>query len=227
MARRLSIVALVAVVVSALSSTAAGATEIPTGWNEETGIYEMVFPIDGETFFDDSFGACRGSRCSRRHEGIDLLADKMVPVVAAAAGTVGWVLDEQGGKCCAMALNHDDGWRTWYIHLNNDTPGTDDGKGWGFAPGIAPGVHVEAGQLIGYVGDSGNAETTPPHIHFELQRPNGKEINPYPHLVAAQQKSLEADMEPEADLFVNGVLVGTSSQRSEATVLEWDANRAW
>ena len=106
------------------------------------------------------------------------MADKMVPIVAVAAGTVGWVRDEQGGTCCAMAVNHDDGWRTWYIHMNNDTPGTDDGMGWGFAAGIEPGVHVEAGQIIGYVGDSGNAETTPPHLHFELQRPDGEEISP-------------------------------------------------
>ena len=85
-----------------------------------------------------------------------------------------------------MAINHDDGWRTWYLHLNNDRPGTDDGKGWGFAPGIKSGVHVEAGQVIGYLGDSGNAETTPAHLHFELQQPDGTEVNPYDHLREAE-----------------------------------------
>lgn len=81
--------------------------------------------------------------------------------------------------------------------MNNDTPGTDDGMGWGFAAGIEPGVHVEAGQIIGYVGDSGNAETTPPHLHFE-QRPDGEEINPYDHLRAAEAAATD-DGSPDGD----------------------------
>ena len=94
--------------------------------------------------------------------------------------------DEVGENCCAMALEHDDGWASWYIHLNNDTPGTDDGLGWGFAEGIERGVHVTAGQVIAYVGDSGNAEWTTPHLHFELHQPDGTKVNPYPHLVNAE-----------------------------------------
>jgi hypothetical protein len=113
------------------------------------------------------------------------MAAKMTPVVATASGTVGWVHDVQGGNCCAMQLVHDDGYSSWYIHLNNDTPGTDDGQGWGFAPGIATGVHVAAGQLIGYVGDSGNAEAAPPHVHFELRDPSGVAFDPYPSLLGA------------------------------------------
>jgi len=82
---------------------------------------------------------------------------KGLGVVAVADGTVTWMHDELGGRCCALELEHAGGWRTAYIHLNNDTPGTDDGQGWGFAPGMAPGVNVTKGQLIGYLGDSGNA----------------------------------------------------------------------
>ncbi len=146
-------------------------------------VHPIVFPVAGPNHYTDTWGAPRSG--GRHHEGTDIMADKMVPVVAAASGTVGWMHDTQGGKCCAMALEHDDGWATWYIHLNNDTPGTDDGLGWGFADGIASGVHVEAGQLIGWVGDSGNAEWTAPHVHFELHRPDGTKINPYPSLRAA------------------------------------------
>ena len=159
------------------------AEELPLGWDEESGIYVMIFPVDGEVRYSNTFGAYR-SGCSRRHEGIDMMAAKMTPIVAVAAGTVSWMHNEQGGKCCAMSLNHDDGWRTWSIHMNNDTPGTDDGQGWGFAPGIAPGVHVEAGQHIGWVGDSGNAENLGSHLHVELHRPDGTKINPYDHLRA-------------------------------------------
>ncbi len=157
-----------------------------TSWNPDTGIYEMVFPIDDNHSYRDTWGACRDS-CSRTHEGTDIFASKMTLVFAVAPGTIGWMNDTQGGDCCAMALEHDDGWATWYIHLNNDTEDTDDGQGWGFAPGITSGVHVEAGEWIGWVGDSGNAENTAPHVHFELHRPDGTKINPYPHLIAAEQ----------------------------------------
>ena len=197
-AGRLSTIGLITLVISAFAASAAGAEDPSTGWDEATGIYKMIFPVAGDTDYDDTWGACRGPGCRRRHEGTDIMADKMVPIVAVAAGTVGWILDEQGGRCCAMAVNHDDGWRTWYIHMNNDTPGTDDGMGWGFAAGIEPGVHVEAGQIIGYVGDSGNAETTPPHLHFELQRPDGEEINPYDHLRAAEAAATD-DGSPDGD----------------------------
>ena len=160
-------------------------------------IYPLVFPVVGENHYTDTWGAARSS--GRTHQGVDIIADKMVPVVAAASGTVGWIHDEQGGNCCAMALNHDDGWASWYIHLNNDTPGTDDGLGWGFAEGIESGAHVEAGQLIGWVGDSGNAEATVSHLHFELHQPDGTPINPYPHVVEAAVIAEPGDAPPPGD----------------------------
>lgn len=146
-------------------------------------LYPLIFPVVGENTYTDTFGAPRSG--GRTHEGTDILADKMVPVVAAASGTVGWMHDEIGGNCCAMELRHDDGWESWYIHLNNDTPGTDDGLGFGFADGVVEGARIEAGQLIGWVGDSGNAEATVSHLHFELHDPDGVVVNPYEHLVAA------------------------------------------
>ncbi|NOY54512.1 MAG: peptidoglycan DD-metalloendopeptidase family protein [Actinobacteria bacterium] len=152
--------------------------------------YPMTFPVAGTHHYTDTFGACRGTDCSRTHEGNDIMADKMIPIVAVADGTVGWMHNERGVKCCAMALNHDDGWASWYIHMNNDTPGTDDGQGWGFAPGIAPGVHVVEGQLIGWVGDSGNAENVAPQLHFELHDPSGTPVDPYDALRAAQTGAL-------------------------------------
>ena len=51
--------------------------------------------------------------------------------------------------------------------------------------GIEPGATIEAGQLVGWVGDSGNAEDAEPHLHFELHRPNGEAIDPQKHLLAA------------------------------------------
>jgi peptidoglycan hydrolase-like protein with peptidoglycan-binding domain len=148
--------------------------------------YPMLFPVGGDdvVFADDDnigFGACRAG-CTRLHEGVDVMAPKMTEVYAVAEGFVSWV----GSRCCSVFIQHDDGWMSWYIHLNNDTPGTDDGLGWGIAEGIVPGARVSAGQLIGWVGDSGNAEDTDPHLHFELHDAYGVIVDPYPALLLAQ-----------------------------------------
>ena len=156
-------------VVAALPAAAALAESQP---------YEMYFPLVGGGVPTDDFGDPRGDHT---HEGNDILAPKMTEVVAVSTGTVGWVSDE----CCAFELLHDDGWSSWYIHLNNDSPDTDDGLGWGMVDGIVPGATIEAGQLVGWVGDSGNAEDAEPHLHFELHRPNGEAIDPQKHLLAA------------------------------------------
>lgn len=160
----------------------------------DDGIYPMVFPVQGPNYFTDTFGACRGTDCSRTHEGIDLMTygQKGVPVVAVAAGEVMWISTGQS-NCCYLGIRHDDDWITRYIHLNNDTQNpdgswSDDGLGWGIADGINMGTRVSAGQLIGWVGDSGNAENSPPHLHFELRRPtggHGTAYNPYESLLAA------------------------------------------
>jgi len=143
-------------------------------------VYPIVFPVVGPNQFTDTYDAPRGG--GRLHEATDIMADKMTPVVAAADGTIGWV----SSTCCGLQILHDDGYQSWYIHLNNDTPGTDDGQGWGIAPGIEKGVRVSAGQLIGWVGDSGNAEAIAPHLHFQLHYPNGTRFNPYQSLLAAR-----------------------------------------
>ncbi len=166
-------------------------TIAPPAGAQADDAYPMYFPVVGDNYYSDTYTAPRSSGI---HGATDIMADKMTPVVAVADGVIGgqasdgtyypgWFHGE--GNCCDMEMVHDDGWSSTYIHLNNDTPGTDDGLGWGFAPGIEPGVHVEAGQLIGWVGDSGNAEWTAPHLHFELRNENDELVNPYDHLLTA------------------------------------------
>jgi peptidoglycan hydrolase-like protein with peptidoglycan-binding domain len=149
--------------------------------------YDLTFPVDGPHYFSDTFWA---GRSHGYHQGQDVLADKMVPIVAVADGVVrlvNWTSRQSMNpdRCCSLVLRHDDGWESWYIHLNNDTPGTDDGRGWGIVEGITPGTRVTAGQHIAWVGDSGNAENVAPQLHYELRDPSGTIVNPYRALVAA------------------------------------------
>lgn len=173
--------------------------------------YLMLFPVGGEDVFfaDDEnlgFGACRDG-CARLHEGVDVLAPKMTEVYAVADGVVSWT----GSRCCSVFIQHDDGWMSWYIHLNNDTPGTDDGRGWGIAEGVVAGARVTAGQVIGWVGDSGNAEDTPPHLHFELHDARGVIVDPYPALALARLGGpgmcARGDSGPLAELLYSPVLL--------------------
>lgn len=185
---------------------------------------QIIFPVDGDNHYSDTFDACRGTNCSRQHSATDIMAAKGVPVLAAAAGTVKWI----GSTCCLLRISHGDGWDTQYIHLNNDTQRvdgsfTDDGQAWGIAPGIEVGAYVEAGQVIGWVGDSGNAEHTGSHLHFEIWQGDSR-INPYPYLLAAEERKNSAPSytgifrdddysvhEPDIDtLYLEGITKGCS-----------------
>jgi murein DD-endopeptidase MepM/ murein hydrolase activator NlpD len=145
----------------------------------------IVFPLAGEHSFANTFGAPRdGGR--RRHAGIDIFAEKGVPVLAVGNG----VVEKMGVERLAgqyVVVRHDNGWRSKYLHLNNDTPGTEDGLALGYEEGLAVGDRVVAGTVIGYVGNSGNAESTAPHLHFSLHQPDRLPVNPYRALVAAPE----------------------------------------
>ncbi len=151
-------------------------------------IIPITFPLDAtedEFVMQDTFGASRGTRS---HEGVDIMADQMVPVVAAASGEVTFAPMDEPSYGYMISIRGNDGYEYHYIHLNNDTPGTDDGNGGpenAYAPGIKRGTEVEEGQLIGWVGDSGNAEEVANQLHFEIRGSNDVAINPYPSLLAS------------------------------------------
>lgn len=141
-----------------------------------------VFPHETPAVnFWDSWGARRSG--GRRHKGTDILSPRGTKVLASADG----VVTDFGSQRLSgyfIRLDHGDGWTTTYMHLNNDTLGTDDGEGGIWAaihPTITIGSEVKAGDVIGYVGDSGNAENTQPHTHFELKK-DGEKVNPFPFL---------------------------------------------
>jgi hypothetical protein len=140
------------------------------------------------------FGA---DRRDHHHQGFDISAPKMTPVVAVADGVVMKVVQEVGTpECCWVSLVHTDGWQSYYIHLNNDQQGTDDGLGVGVRPDLVADMEVREGEVIGWVGDSGNAEETIVHIHFELRTSSGVAVDAGPSLVAAKGKAELLEPQP-------------------------------
>jgi hypothetical protein len=163
----------VAVAAPAAAALPANATYGEAAISTSVVTVPMTFPVLGATSYTDTFLACR-SGCARKHFGQDLMGPKMRPLVAAFNGVVSSVKRESTvGEGNYVTVRGDNGWSANYIHVNNDTPGTDDGKGtarYAFAEGIRVGKRVFAGQLLGWSGDSGNAESTGAHLHFELRR---------------------------------------------------------
>ncbi|MDD4901669.1 MAG: M23 family metallopeptidase [Patescibacteria group bacterium] len=146
----------------------------------------ITFPTDPTVTFTDDFGDARSGHL---HEANDLMGKKMTPLYAAVDGRVHDVEIPEASWGYAITLEDADGYTYHYLHVNNDTPGTDDGLGGvknAYAPGIVRGATVTKGQLIGWMGDSGNAENVGSHLHFEIRRPDGTAIDPYLSLVAAR-----------------------------------------
>lgn len=150
---------------------------------------------DGGVYWSDTYGAPRGGG-TRTHQGVDMMGPRMIPLLAARDGYISWMrLDTDRGN--NLVITDDDGWSYHYIHINNDTPGTDDKANsveHAFSARIAEAwengtwrnMRVSAGELVAYMGDSGNAEACNcPHLHFEIVNPDGVNINPTASVDAA------------------------------------------
>ncbi len=145
----------------------------------------ILFPVIGPTSFSDDFGA---PRVGHTHEGNDVFGTKGQPLVAAVDGVVEWIMTPERGNGLGFSIRDAEGYSYWYLHVNNDTPGTDDGASRGifaYAPDLYGGNTVVAGQLLGWLGDSGNAESTHPHLHFEIHAPDRQATDPFLSLTAA------------------------------------------
>lgn len=119
----------------------------------------------------DSFGFPRmpGTADEHWHEGIDIFAPKGTPLLATERGVITRVGSGRLGGL-KFWLVGESGSEWYYAHLDS------------FAPGLVNGMVVQAGDLVGYVGNTGNARTTPPHLHMELHPGGGRPVNPYPIL---------------------------------------------
>jgi hypothetical protein len=156
-------------------------------------VRRITVPVEGAFTYRDDFGE---PRAGHTHQGNDLMVPKLRPLLAVTDATVRRIFVDNGTATQGnmLVLRDAEGWEYWYLHINNDTPGTDDGLNppeFAFAPGIEVGAAVKAGQVVAYAGDSGDAENAGSHLHFELHPPSGgtgagAAVDPYPSLRLAQ-----------------------------------------
>jgi len=160
----------------ATAALGAGVLAVATAAPAAAEVRPICYPVEGGTAgatWTDTYGDPRGDRV---HQGQDLMSvggQKMRHLLAAVDGTVREIVydNAQGNR---LVIQDDEGWFYVYIHVNNDTPGTDDGlatREQAFAAGLAVGQRVTRCQHVSYMGDSGNAESTSPHLHFEIRQP--------------------------------------------------------
>lgn len=128
---------------------------VPNAW---------LCPVPSGTFVND-YGYMRDD--GGKHNGIDLFAVKGAPIQAPVGGTIERFPNPSGGQ--AIRLYGNDGNRYYFAHLSD----------------YGEGGTVSAGEIVGYVGNTGDAVATSPHLHFEIRPGGGEAINPFPTLVAA------------------------------------------
>jgi hypothetical protein len=236
--------------VGVLAGTFTSPPAAPAAASEVRAITLPVHPDwAGQVRWTDTWGAPRSG--GRSHLGVDMLGPKLIPLVAARSGTLTWGrFDNDRGS--VVRFRDADGWEYQYIHLNNDSPGTDDGAAIcteTFSPRLCTGVgndgllrsgtQVVEGEVIAYLGDSGNAESSSPHLHFEIYEPvpGGwvEPVNPTPSVDAALARlrggpavagAVPAYAEPGASGFVEYLwhqLFGRQPSLAERAGFEADA----
>ncbi|KLI99054.1 hypothetical protein WQ56_13680 [Luteimonas sp. FCS-9] len=137
----------------------------------------LLLPVQGIALADvrDTYDDARGEE--RQHEALDIMAPAGTPVLAVADGTIEKLFTSDRGGLTIYQFEPTGTWSYYYAHLQ------------AYAPGIAEGMHVRRGDVIGTVGSTGNADPTAPHLHFavfrltpERQWWTGEPVNPYPLL---------------------------------------------
>jgi murein DD-endopeptidase MepM/ murein hydrolase activator NlpD len=142
----------------------------------------LEVPIAGiaRTALVDSWGDPRDNGL-RPHHGTDIMAPQMTPVRAAAPGTIEKLFVSVAGGTTLYLRTAQRDWTLYYAHLA------------GYAPGVHEGQVVRTGDVLGYVGDTGNAGPGNYHLHFGMMRTTpdqhwyqGEDVDPYPYLARQQ-----------------------------------------
>ncbi len=147
--------------------------------SREGGIGSPIAALTAKDLHD-SFDERRGGQ---PHEAIDIIAPRGTPVLAVDSGAIRKLFTSKAGGLTVYQFDNDELYCYYYAHLDR------------YAEGLTEGKPVQRGDLIGYVGSSGNAKPDAPHLHFAifLLGPGkhwweGKAINPYPILIQAVKK---------------------------------------
>ena len=150
------------------AGSAAPAADAPSG---------LLLPVQGilASQLRDTFTDARSE--GRVHDAIDIMADAGTPVLAVADGTVEKLFNSERGGLTIYQFEPSGRWCYYYAHLQR------------YADGLAEKQVIKRGDVIGYVGSTGNASADAPHLHFEVhvlgpekQWWKGESINPYPLL---------------------------------------------
>lgn len=138
----------------------------------------LIIPVPGiaPEAISDTFNEMRGS--ARRHEALDIMAPRGTPVVAVDDGVIKKLFTSQYGGLTIYQFDPSETVSYYYAHLDR------------YADGLKEGVAVKQGDVLGYVGSTGNASPSAPHLHFTIFRLGaekrwweGEALNPYPLLV--------------------------------------------
>lgn len=142
----------------------------------------LIIPVDGVDLarVRDSYTAARGGRT---HDAVDIMAPRGTKVVAADAGTILRLRQNEAGGITIYQLDPDERFVYYYAHLDR------------YHDGLAEGMKVRQGDVLGYVGTTGNAPQNLPHLHFQVmlyrgrgQYWGGEPINPHPYLRSAGRR---------------------------------------
>jgi len=167
----------------------------------------LSFPVEGvgERAIGSAFGAPR-DRGARDHHGIDIFAPRGTPVLASVAGVVNRVQETPRGGRVVWLRDERRGQSIYYAHLDRQL--------------VTSGERVAPGDTIGTVGNTGNARTTPPHLHFGVYRRGEGPLDPYWFVASAPR----AVAELRADTSLLGTLARTTRRTSlrSGDVLEED-----
>jgi hypothetical protein len=160
-----------------------------------SGVPKLVFPVVGAVDYTDDFGQLRAGG---PHQGNDLLADKRAPAVAVESGSIEYWTTSASAGCMLY-------------HKGKCVEGV--------SYAVPDGAHVAAGQTIGYVGDSGDANGIHPHLHFEVHPHDGDAVDPFPFLKKAPHLLLAV---PSTDttftLKLTGTVVSSDALQLKMTV---------
>ena len=157
-------------------------TEVVTPEDVALLTRQIVMPLDGidPTTLRSNFDERRGGG-ARQHQALDIMAPRGTPVRSAAKGRVLALFTSANGGLMVYAADSSERWVLMYAHLDQ------------YARGLTDSSRLERGQIIGYVGSTGNASPSAPHLHFAVARSadvsrwsRGKAVDPLPILVSAR-----------------------------------------